>query len=47
MSSHKGSWSRVRDKKAYDDCPLWDNIEKAKKKTKKKTTNNTISVAKK
>ena len=47
MSSHKGSWSRVKDKKAYDDCPLWANIEKAKKKPKKKTTNNTILVDKK
>ena len=36
MSSHKGSWSRVKDKKAYDACALWENIEKAKKKPKKK-----------
>jgi hypothetical protein len=30
MSSHKGSWNRVKDKKAWDECPLWKNKEKKK-----------------
>ena len=34
--SHKGSRSRVNDRKAYDECPLWNNIEKAKKQPKTK-----------
>ena len=40
--SHKGSWNRVKDRKAWDECPLWDKkkkeAEKAKikEKTKKK-----------
>ena len=24
MSSHKGSWNRVKDRKAWDECPLWN-----------------------
>lgn len=28
--SHKGSWSRVKDTKAWDECPLWKNKEKKK-----------------
>ena len=48
MSSHKGSWNRVKDKKAYDECPLWANIDKAKKKPKKKIKNDeSIYVAEK
>jgi len=23
-NSHKGSWNRVKDRKAWDECPLWD-----------------------
>lgn len=26
----KGSRNRVQDRKAWDDCPLWDNIEREK-----------------
>ena len=28
----KGDRDRTTDKKAYDACPLWDNIDKKKKK---------------
>lgn len=29
--SHKGSWNRVKNRKAWDECPLWKNKEKKKK----------------
>ena len=35
MSSHKGSWSRVKDTKAWDECPLWNNIKKNKENENK------------
>ena len=28
--SHKGSWNRVKNRKAWDECPLWKNKEKKK-----------------
>jgi hypothetical protein len=28
--SIKGSWDRTTSKKQFDDCPWWQNIEKAK-----------------
>ena len=30
MSSHKGSWSRVKDYKAWQESPLWDKDKKGK-----------------
>ena len=39
--SHKGSWNRVKNRKAWDECPLWENKEKKKDETKHIDTDNT------
>lgn len=39
--SHKGSWNRVKNRKAWDDCPLWKNKEKKNDETKHTDTDDT------
>tara|TARA_B110000503_G_scaffold138932_1_gene226112 strand:+ start:389 stop:529 length:141 start_codon:yes stop_codon:yes gene_type:complete len=37
--SHKGSWNRVKDHKAWNESPLWDNIKRVKEQAKLKNKN--------
>jgi hypothetical protein len=32
--SHKGSWNRVKNRKAWDECPLWKNKKEKNHETK-------------
>lgn len=39
--SHKGSWNRVKNRKAWDECPLWKNKENKNNEIKHTDTDDT------